>query len=193
MSKEQPKEANQLSIPSGARAWWASLQPDAEAQRKGDRAGLARLRRAATSAEAMAEEATIDLYRRLGCRPEQAGSLLPRVAVIAMVLAHVRKDAEPAADGRRPAAIHAVGRVSSEDQDSAKMTPLRFRRLLACREDDELAHEMRRFVALADRTVAVGDLANSLFYWGARTRARWAFEYYGAGSAAPSSSVQTAA
>jgi hypothetical protein len=44
---------------------------------------------------------------------------------------------------------------------------------------------MRRFVALADRTVNVGDLADSLLRWSDRTRANWAFHYYGAGFAAP--------
>ena len=52
-------------------------------------------------------------------------------------------------------------------------------------DDDELAREMRRFVALAGGTVNIGDLAESLFYWSDRTRARWAFYYHDAGFAAP--------
>jgi CRISPR system Cascade subunit CasB len=101
-----------------------------------------------------------------------------------MVLAHVRADAE-SADGFRPAAARAVGRASLEDEDSAKMSVLRFRRLLSARDEAELAQQMRRLVALADGRVNVGDLAASLFFWGDKVRQRWTFEYYAAGAAAP--------
>ena len=134
-----------------ARAWWRDLQPaDERGQVKdGDRAALARLRRCATPADAMVEEATLALFRRLGLKATDHHRL-PRVALIAMVLAHVRADAESGADGFRPAAARAVGRASLEDEDSAKMSVLRFRRLLSARDDAELAQQMRRLVALAD-------------------------------------------
>jgi CRISPR system Cascade subunit CasB len=176
-----------------ARDWWRSLQPrrsdDTGAPKaggdRGDPAALARLRRASTVAEAMAEEATLDLFWRLGLTRADTARL-PRVAVIAMVLAHVREDNEHDGDERR-SAIQAVGRKTLEDEDSAKMSPLRFRRLLACRDDDDedLAREMRRLVQLAGGVVNVGDLAKSLFSWNEETRHRWAFDYFGAGFAAP--------
>ena len=174
-----------------ARAWWRELQPaDERGQpRDGDRAALARLRRCATPAEAMVEEATLTLFRRLGLKATDQRRL-PQVALIAMVLAQVRADAEPEAGGFRPAAVRAVGRSSLEDQESAKMSALRFRRLLAARDDEELAREMRRLVALADGRINVCDLAASLFHWnhperGDKVRQRWTFEYYAAGVAAP--------
>lgn len=180
-----------------ARDWWRRLQPrrsdDTGAPKaggdRGDPAALARLRRASTVAEAMAEEATLDLFRRLGLTRADTARL-PRVAVIAMVLAHVREDREH--DGeRRRSAIEAVGRRTLEDTDSSKMSPLRFRRLLACRDDDheDLAREMRRLVQLAGGAINVGDLAESLFFWNERTRNRWAFDYFGAGFAAPDREV----
>lgn len=171
-------------IGTAARGWWRALQPDddeAGDRRPGDRAALARLRRCSTVTEAMAEEATLALFRRLGLAEPKD---LPRVALIASVLAHVRNEPGPEQRGHRRA-IAAVGRTSPEDADSADMTPLRLRRLLACREERELMREMRRFVALAGRRVNVADLAESLFYWNDRTRARWAFDYYAAGAAAP--------
>ncbi|TVR78665.1 MAG: type I-E CRISPR-associated protein Cse2/CasB [Rhodospirillales bacterium] len=183
-----------------ARDWWRRLQPRRSDSTgvpgaggdRGDPAALARLRRASTVAQAMAEEATLDLFRRLGLtRADADTARLPRVAVIAMVLAHVRDDREH--DGeRRRSAIQAVGRRTLEDTDSAKMSPLRFRRLLACRDDDDedLAREMRRLVQLAGCAVNVGDLAESLFYWNERTRNRWAFDYFGAGFAAPDHELQ---
>lgn len=174
-----------------ARAWWRELQPaDERGQPKeGDRAALARLRRCATPADAMVEEATLALFRRLGLKGTDRRRL-PQVALIAMVLAHVRADAEPGPDGFRPRAARAVGRASLEDKDSAKMSALRFRRLLAAREDAELAQQMRRLVALADGPINIGDLAASLFEWnhpqrGDEIRQRWTFEYYAAGAAAP--------
>jgi CRISPR system Cascade subunit CasB len=163
-----------------SRAWWRDLQPQShEGQPKeGDRAALARLRRCPTPADAMVEEATLALFRRLGLGRADVGRL-PRVALIAMVLAHVRADAEG-----EPAA-RAVGRASLEDAESAKMSALRFRRLLAAWHDEELAQQMRRLVALADGRINVGDLAASLFFWGEKIRQRWTFEYYAAGAAAP--------
>src|SRR3954470_18086980 len=84
--------------PGTTRAWWRVLQPSFEDGRpnpEGDRAALARLRRAGTLAEAMAEEATQDLYRRLGYGRAPPGRWLPRVAVVAAVLAHVRAEPRP--------------------------------------------------------------------------------------------------
>lgn len=201
-------------IEAGARRWWRDLQPKSRraeveanggsdrpgepdgfglAPRHGDPAALARLRRASFPAEAMAEEATLDLFRRLGLTQADYRRL-PRIAVIAMVLAHVREDAPPRPDGRRDPAIRAVGRTSVENEDSAALKPLRFRRLLGCRDDDDdgLAREMRRLVALAGRRINVGDLAASLFFWNEGTRTRWAFDYFAAGFAAPAKDARDA-
>lgn len=189
-----PAAERQPSPYESARSWWRSLQPEFEEGRRireGDRAALARLRRAGTVAEGMAEEATHALYDRLGYgRLDPRRLRFPRVAVVAMVLAHVRADAK--ADERgRPTAARTVGRASLGDPDSARMKPLRFRRLLACRDDEDLAREMRRLVALAGETVDVGDLARSILYWNDDTRARWAFAYYAAGRSAPSDDTAT--
>lgn len=166
-----------------ARAWWESLQP--REKQKGDRVALARLRRAGTLAEAMAEEATIQLFREMGGgNPNR----LPRVAVIAMVLAHVREDDPPGEGGGRRPAIAAVGR-KPDNAEGAKMSEVRFRRLLACRENEELVTHMRRLVILAGQRINVADLAQSLWWWNDWTRARWAFEYYAAGAAAPAPSA----
>ena len=175
-----------------ARDWWRSVQPstaDGTPNPTGDRAAIAHLRRAAAPADAIAEDATLSLFRRLGLRREDYHRL-PRVALIAIVLAQVRADAEPEAGGFRPPAARAIGRKTLEDEDSARMSALRFRRLLACRDDGELAQQMRRLVALADGRINVGDLAYALYYWndevrGDQIRTRWAFEYYAAGAAAP--------
>jgi CRISPR system Cascade subunit CasB len=184
--------ASDATLRERARAWWQDLQPtkaNGELNPTGDRAVLARLRRASAPPDAMAEEATLALFRRLGLGAEDQARL-PRVALIAMVLAHVRADADADGAGFRPAAARAIGRTALEDEGSARMSALRFRRLLASRDDDDLAREMRRLVALAEGRINVGDLAASLFSWndelrGDAIRTRWAFEYYAAGAAAP--------
>jgi CRISPR type I-E-associated protein CasB/Cse2 len=58
--------------------------------------------------------------------------------------------------------------------------------LLAATENPDLMISFRRAVALAGkRDIDVGDVAESLLDWSDRRRMRWAFDYYGAGSAAP--------
>jgi CRISPR system Cascade subunit CasB len=183
MTAEKPPD-----IALTARTWWRALQrtlSNGKPNPRADTGALARLRHCATPLEAMTEPATLDLFHRLRRDNSLARDNprdLARVAVVAMVLAHVREDAS----GHK-SAIQAVG------HPEPKLSPLRFRRLLACRDDDDsacedLAREMRRFVALAGQTVNVGDLARSLLHWTDRTRAQWAFQYYGAGFAAPASS-----
>jgi CRISPR system Cascade subunit CasB len=140
-----PEGATRID-PAAARSWWLDLQPTrpgGEPNPQGDRAALARLRRATSLAEVMAEEATLDLYGRLGLLPRQAKSWLPRVAAVSHVLAHVREDEPPGENGWRRPAVAAVGRRSADDPDSAVLKPIRFRRLLAARGEDELMREMR--------------------------------------------------
>ena len=171
-------------VAATARGWWRDLQPtDAK---KGDRAALARLRRCSSPRDAMVEPATLALFRRLGMTSPKK---LPKVAAIAMTIVHVREDDNPGDGNKRRHPIRRVGCPTMEGKDDAIMKPIRFRRLLACRDDDdqaldELAREMRRFVAIASKKLDVGELAASLFYWSDQTRARWAFEYFNAGEAA---------
>lgn len=175
------KQPDYDRIAGQARAWWQALQPK-PGKRSGDRAALARLRRETDVVAAMADEAVLDLYRGLGLgnSPSDVARWLPRVAAIALVLAHVREDA---ANG---SAVRAVGRARFDDSESAAMKPLRFRRLLACRDDEDLVRQMRRMVTLAGRRVDVGDLAGSLLFWNERIRARWAFEYFAPDVPSPS-------
>lgn len=168
------------------RHWWEMLQLSEDGRRKGDRAALARLRRAAAPLDVLDEPAVFDLYRRLGFGAREAEGRLPWVAVAAMVLAHVRND-EP---HRSPA--RAVGRTDWSDAalDTARIKPLRFQGLLCARDPEDVARQMRRLVALADRRINVGALAAAILSWnhperGDRIRARWAFDYYAAEDAAP--------
>jgi len=153
-----------------AASWWQELQPKDEAGKRhgGDRGALARLRRCSIVMDAMSEPATLKLCRRLGAGEDR----LERAGLVAAVLAHVRDD--------QPGII--VARQIGVQQDgSAVMSDLRFRRLLQAETTDEQLIGFRRLVALAGRRVNVADLAAGLWHWGhERTRRHWIYAYHDA-------------
>lgn len=162
-----------IGMPGAAAAWWRELQPDPAAGRRGDRPALARLRRCATVAEAMQEAATIQLFRRVGAT---GPGDLPAVALAAAVLAHVRVDA-PGNVAR------IVGPDTLERPETAKLKPMRLRRLMEAKEPDERLMAFRRLVALADKNaLPVSDLAASLLDWTEDRRRRWLYDYWNAGA-----------
>jgi len=163
-----------LSMPARTLRWWRALQPNPETGYGGDAGALARLRRAGSVADAMAESAVHDLFHALGLHAPDA---LPRVAVVAMVLAHVRAH-RPGRDGHPMRRVGAPGREEA-DLAAARMKGIRLRRLLATRADDQedMVRQFRRLVQLADRSVDVERLAAALWSWNERTRAEWAFQY----------------
>jgi CRISPR system Cascade subunit CasB len=167
-----------------ARRWWAMIQGDQEevaSPRGRDRAALARLRRAVTPVEALEEPVVFDLYKKLGFGRSDIDRRLPRVAVVAAVLAHIKGDAAPAENGFRRRFAEILGHG-----ERPLMSELRFKRLLSATEDRDLMTSFRRAVALAGgKNIDVGDVAASLLDWSDRRRMHWAFDYYGAGIAAP--------
>jgi CRISPR system Cascade subunit CasB len=157
-----------------ARDWWRRLQPDPQGTRPGDPATLARLRRAASAAQALAEAETLRLWASLGVEHRR----LARVGTVARVLAHVRRAADAQ---RRGALARSLGPTAFGKDETARLKRLRFERLLATREEEELARAMIRLVQLAGREtpIDVGDLAASILAWDAEaTRIAWAFAYH---------------
>jgi len=171
---------------AAAQRWWHSLQPGEEGRRRGDRATLARLRRASSIMDAAAEPATIDLFTKLGFK--QPDCNLARAALIAAVLAHVRRDDKTGTVAR------AIGTPRGGDDTMALLTPLRFKRLISAREPDELLISFRRAVGILGGTANVEDLARQLLAWtdekrSDRARTLFAFDYHGAGQFAPQNST----
>ncbi len=165
-----------------ARQWWHELVPDATTGRRGDRAALARLRRAATPLEAAEEQETIDLARRLG-----AGlRTLDDVAVCAAVLAHVRQD-EGGPIARR------IGPDPRYQKRRPLVSPLRFRRLIQADTPEDRLIQFRRLLSLADRTADVADLAKALLNWSEWRRREWIFRYYAGEPPAPQPASEGAA
>lgn len=168
-----------------ARRWWSRLQDtreDGTPNRGRDRAALARLGRVSTPMQAIEEPAIFDLYGKFGFTRQAVDFKLSRVAVVASVLAHVKADARATERGFRPRVAAVLGQG-----ERPPMSNVRFKRLLAARSDQDLLIQFRRAVALLGaRNIDVGDLAASLLTWDDdRRRMRWAFDYYGAGFAAP--------
>jgi CRISPR system Cascade subunit CasB len=102
-----------------------------------------------------------------------------RVAVVAVVLAHIRED-----DSRTRIA-RSIGRKTLSDADSALLSENRFRRLLQTDGNDERLTRMVRLVRHMKGKANVADMARTILYWGDKQRQQWAFEYYAVGAAAP--------
>ena len=71
----------------------------------------------------------------------------------------------------------ATGKTGKVDE-SARVSGLRFRRLLKVKEQEELFTSMTRIIALLGGTVNLQSLAQSVYFWNDRTRKKWAFDYY---------------
>jgi CRISPR type I-E-associated protein CasB/Cse2 len=179
----------------GARAfaWWKRLiDPD-----RGDPGSLARLRRARSTLEALNVPAGASLARRLGAAHADAPDWRTRDTLdLARLLAHVKEhDA-----ANRP--MQAAGwkkfagdkRESEAGDDRPRLSEARFRRLYETGDGEEKVAAFTRLVALMDGVVKVDALANDFLLWnhpdvGDRVRERWAFDYYHAWTAAPTTPI----
>lgn len=152
-----------------ARDWWRSLQPtlpDGSPNPRGNSGALARLRRAATPADAALEPVTYDLLRRLG----QSEHRWEPVATLAATLAHVRED-EPKTS--------VAGQLGHRTDDRPVLSPARFQALIQADLWADRMIALRRAIGLVEsRRINVADLAESLLFWGEKTRMRWVFAYH---------------
>jgi CRISPR type I-E-associated protein CasB/Cse2 len=136
--------------------------------------------------EAAAEPAVARLLAKLFPDSERHTriAMLPRAAALAAVLAHVRGDAAGSGFAKT------LGNPRGGDGSTPVLSPVRFKRLQSTRGADETLTSFRRAVLLLDKTADVKDLARVLLTWddealGDRTRTIFAFDYHGAGLAAP--------
>lgn len=164
--------------------WWWDLQDlrDGQPNPLADRAARARLRRADMN-DALMDEAVSALYRRMFGSAYVEGNLR-KTARVALVLAHVREDAK----GKRLGALFGEG-----GDDARRFKPLRFKRLLLARTDEEIITEFRRAVQILGKSAPVRELANTLLNWeDDATRTRLAFDYFGARTESDDASRETA-
>lgn len=140
-------------------AWWQGLD-----KKRGDRAEL---RRCATLSEVVFTPA----YHRLRIGMSKFGSVKAEsLALVAGLAACVKNDL--------PGNSMAQQMATGKSDGSARVSGLRFRRLLKAKEPEELFTAMRRVLGLLGGTVNLQSLAASVYYWNDRTRKQWAFEYY---------------
>ncbi|HRO48516.1 MAG TPA: type I-E CRISPR-associated protein Cse2/CasB [Hyphomicrobium sp.] len=172
---------------AAARTWWKSLQPREEKGQMipGDRAAVARLKRCDTALAAAAEPAVARLLAKLFPDAPRGKriDMLPRVAALAAVLAHVKENGGTGF-------AQALGKPRDGEGSTPVLSPVRFKRFQTTRGADETLMSFRRAVLLLNRTADIRDLARVLLAWddddvGDRTRTIFAFDYHGAGIAAP--------
>jgi CRISPR system Cascade subunit CasB len=165
--------ADELRWNERAFRWWRELQPnDAHpdpAQRSGNRAALARLRRCARVEEAASEPEALDLARRVGVTHAQHGRLEDAL-LAAIILAQVREDDRSASVARQ------LGPPGPNQPPL--MSRLRFSRLLTADSIEDRLIAFRRVVALLGGRAHVPNLATALLDWSERTRIIWAFDYH---------------
>jgi CRISPR system Cascade subunit CasB len=146
--------------------WWSQLE-----EARGDRAELRRCKK-------IVDVIFTPSYHKLRLRLLSIGFVRQEsLALVAGVLSHV-KDHNGNSEFAKQMA-------SSKNGDKACVSGLRFRRLLAIRDDDDenVFQSLIRTVALIGGTANIYSLANSAYWWNERTKKQWAFDYY---STAPS-------
>lgn len=145
-------------------AWWRSLDDN-----RGDRAEL---RRCSTLAEVVFTPA----YHRLRHAVCRSGAVRDDdLALVAGLAARLKNNVMD---------LTVAGQMATGKSDgSARVSGLRFRRLLKAKEREEFFTAMARVIALLGGVVNLQSLAQSAYFWNDRTRKQWAFDYY---SQAPS-------
>jgi CRISPR system Cascade subunit CasB len=152
-----------MSFAEIATEWWKTLE-----QHPGDRANL---RRADDIIVAVPIRACREFLAATGGIGQDDRVVEARVAVT-LVLAQIRSDSGGAHFARR------LGLQAGADKPV--LAEPRFRRLLQIERPLDLVLPLRRALRLLDQSAPVGDLADSIRYWGDKTKRRWLFQYYDA-------------
>ena len=140
--------------------WWAGLD-----HARGDRAALRRCRSAQ-------EVAFVPAFHRLRQNLSRIAYLdAEKLAVVAGILSHVKENDF----SHRFAQQMATPR---EGSDRARVSGLRFRRLLKIEDREDLYGVMIRTIRLLDGSLNIASLADGVYWWNERTKNNWAFDYY---------------
>ena len=140
-------------------AWWQSLDDN-----RGDRAEL---RRCGT----LAEVVFTPTYHRLRQTVCRYGAVRDDgLALIVGLAARVKSNT----------AAHTIAEqmATGKTDGSARVSGLRFRRLLKVKGQEELFTSLGRVIALLGGGVNLQSLAQSGYFWNDITRKQWAFDYY---------------
>ena len=150
--------------------WWATC---IAAETGAARQARAELRRSTNVTDALGVLATHELNRRLVGAGHDLRKRPDRLALIAVMLAHVTQDQlETAAQ-----------RFGSGEPKA--LSGLRFDAIIRVREPRELMRPLARALRLIKGAANVRKLAADLYWWNDKTRADWCFDYHGATHAKP--------
>lgn len=145
-------------------SWWEELDRE-----RGERAHLRRAAGAAEVAYCPSFHKLLAQLRRHGYSSGQEGAA--SVATVAGIAAHVKTYAADASLAAQMAAPKAPG-------GGARVNGLRFRRLLAVSDRNELYPLLLRVVRLLGGSANLVSLASAAYWWNERTKKEWAYEYY---------------
>lgn len=174
-----------------AHTWWKALQPqtdkDDHVTHRGNPGALARLRRASSPLEALAEAEAIRLATKLEVTKNQPEKLA-YIGALAATLAHVRTHRDRDDKGNRLSMAQMLG--PDNKGENAVMPALRFQRLMAAGNPTGLMRQMRGAVKLLGGTANILDLAKAFYWWshperGDTTRINWTYDYWGAAEDKP--------
>lgn len=182
--QEQPSRA-ELAV-----RWWRELagrKADGSPAPSGaDPGALARLRRCSRPIEAATEPAFISLFKNIHGDRNPTAEQVERVAVVAILLAHLRSD--PASKTSLP---RLLGRPRNAGGDVRLFSAARLRALIEARDARDVLRGFRGIIAILGRDqVPPADLARYAFYWldpkfGEECQIRFLFDYHQAPEAAP--------
>jgi CRISPR system Cascade subunit CasB len=139
--------------------WWKGLDED-----RGDRAVLRR-------SHNLAEVVFSPAYHRLRLTVNHFGEVDDdRLALIVGLSARVKSEDNSGSIAEQMA--------TGKPDGSARVSGLRFRRLLKVKNPEDLFTAMTRIIALLGGAANIQSLAQSVYLWNDITRKEWAFNYY---------------
>jgi len=139
--------------------WWEGLDKD-----RGKRAILGR-------SATLAEVVFSPTYHRLRRALMNIGRVDDdRLSLVVGLSARVKSNADGSSIAEQMA--------SGKPDGSARLSGLRFRRLLKVKDREEFFIAMIRIIALLGGTVNLQSLAQSVYFWNDKIRKDWAFDYY---------------
>jgi len=142
-------------------AWWQWLD-----ENRGERAVL---RRCGSLTEVVFSPA----YHRLRSMVSRFGFVDDDgLALVAVLTASIK---ENIGSGR---IAEQMATSKSGSDAKARVSGLRFRRLLKVKEREDLFSTMTRILALLGGSVNIQSLAHGVYFWNDKTRKEWAFDYY---------------
>lgn len=169
-------EEKEYRLSGPVRAWWWRLLKEDGPERPPRRGDRAQLRRCRTLSQVVMDKAFNDLLRDLRVKNVPLGDHLQGLAAAALVLMEVREESGEPTLGRLMAA-------PEKNPKQGRVSGLRFRRLLAIDDLDELTQTLIRVVRLCGDKAPVTALARDIFEWAdpaqrEKIRQSWARDYY---------------